>query len=175
MKNLALVFILFSLFVSCEKDQDGAFSGITKTDEQGSAVGSVDRTDWRFDDVWNRKEEALFNPNNFSSVKNSFHTQDSTIGVGFITESRATAYPNPAKEVLIFTIKSDADTIMFVMVDGGYNMILAKKHIGGNGSWSVDVSNRQIFKTNRLYRIYYKLEYADHNAERGHGDFKVID
>jgi hypothetical protein len=172
MKKNALIIWTLLLVLSCEKDSGSVFSGITELDEEGVLIGNIDLTDWRFDDVWNEREEALFSNANFKSAKNI------TVQKDIISDSQAgsisRAFPNPAKSVLNFKIESSADSIEFVILGNNYNVIYSGKVVGGNLLWSLNVADRNKFSANTIYRIYYKLDHLNDNDEKGHGDIKII-
>jgi hypothetical protein len=172
MKKNTLTIIVLLLAFSCEKDNDSVFSGITETDEEAVRVGTVDDTDWRFDDVWDAREEGLFNPNNFKSTE-SLQEQSKNYSTESVGLPGCIVYPNPAIAVFNFDIHSFADTLRFVIVNNNYEIIHSKKVIGGSGTWMFNSSAGSKFKANSIYRIYYKLDYVDEPAERGHGDVKI--
>ncbi len=173
MKIITLSIAVLILAISCEKDNELVFSGITERDEFAVPKGSTDDTDWRFDDIWNEREEGLFDVSNFKSADKFY--EEMNYSTDLYAVSSCMAYPNPAVSVFNFNINSEADTLRFVIVDNDYHIIFSKQIIGGIGLWMFDSSNRDNFKLNSVYRIYYKLLYLDGSVERGHGDVKIID
>jgi hypothetical protein len=173
MKKITFTILTLFLIFSCEKENDSIFSGVTELDYYGERIGRVDESDWRFDDVWNDKEEMLFDHSYLKTTKynNILNFDPSPVQ---ILGSKCSAYPNPAKQSLILKFESNADSIKVALVNNNYDIILSSKSIGGNPAWSFDVSDRVTLKANTLYRIYYKLYYTDNEAERGHGDIKLI-
>lgn len=170
-RNILIVFVLLLAF-SCENDKESGFSGITERDPLGMLIGDADDTDWRFDDVWNAEEESLFDPVNFIPEKSSQAGSDNP-PADFLLPSESLAYPNPATSTFYFNIDSDADTVRFVIVDKNYEIMLAKKAIGGAGLWGISTSSQSSFKSGSIYRIYYKLDYQGGTVERGHGDVMI--
>ncbi|MBN1145221.1 MAG: hypothetical protein JXA72_12400 [Bacteroidales bacterium] len=168
-RHVFIVFVLLLAF-SCEKEKEANFSGITERDIEGVSVGAIDDTDWRFDDVWNAKEESLFNEINFITKKSSRAESDDSPADFLLF---CVAYPNPATSMFTFRLNSDADTVRFVIVDENYEIILTQKALGGDGSWGISTSSPGNFKSGNIYRIYYKLDYQSGNIERGHGDVMI--
>jgi len=172
MRNLKLVVLTFLFSISCEKENESIFTGITERDYEGYLVGNVDETDWRFDDVWIEKEENLFDSSNFKTTQGTAESDPNIPDLGEVSSSAV--FPNPANSVFNFMINSTADRTNFVLVNRNYDIILAKRQNGGNIHWQINVSDHNKFKVNDIYRIYYKLEYAVDSVERGHGDIKII-
>ncbi len=169
MKRYAfIVFVL--LLASCEKDKETSFSGITERDIEGMPFGTVDETDWRFDDIWNAKEESLFNEINFTTKKSAQDGLDD-LPADFLLS--CVAYPNPATSAFNLRINTDADTVRYVIVDKNYEIIHAGKTSGGISVRMFDVSNESGFSSNAIYRIYYKLDYLSGTIKRGHGDVMI--
>ena len=69
---------------------------------------------------------------------------------------------------------SSADTIEYVIVNNNFNIIYSMRIVGIGCAVVYNVSNREEFKANTVYRIYYKLKFSDSKVERGHGDIMVI-
>jgi hypothetical protein len=172
MKPILTTTFVLILLLSCEKDKETGFSGITERDIEGVLTGIVDDTDWRFDDVWNAKEESLFNEINFITEKCS-QAGSGDSPSDFLLPSKCLAFPNPTASMFLFNMDSDADTVRFVIVDENYEIILTQKASGGDGLWGISTSNPSNFKSGNIYRIYYKLDYQSGNAERGHGDVMI--
>lgn len=168
-KNVFIVLVLLLAF-SCEKDKESGFSGITERDIEGVLNGNVDDTDWRFDDVWNAKEESLFNEVNFITEKSSQAESDNPPANVY---KQCVAYPNPATSVFMFDMNSNADTVRFVIVDENFKIILAHKSLFGTDSWGISTSDQNSFKSGNIYRIYYKLDYQGGTVEKGHGDVMI--
>jgi hypothetical protein len=172
MKKITFAILLSLSIFSCEKENDSTFSGITVRDSYGNSSGNIDGTDWKFDDVWNEKEEKLFDSSiETTTTSNIFNDVPP---IDHIIDSKCIAYPNPAKENLVLKFESDADRIKFVLVDFNYDIILSSESNGGNATWILNLTDRNIIKLNTLYRVYYKLYYTDNEAERGHGDIMMI-
>jgi hypothetical protein len=172
MKKITLTFGVFLIVLCCHKDSDFEFSGISEWDETGVLIGNYDKTDWRFDDIWNAREDALFRNVNFKSTESEKIQENYTSD--YVTASKSMAFPNPAKFMLLLMIESNADTIKYVIVNNNYNIIFANKSSGKCTRWSIDVSDRKKYRANSIYRIYYKLEYINGDTEKGHGDIKII-
>lgn len=170
MKKSVVIFFVLFLALSCEKDKESGFSGITERDIEGVLNGNVDDTDWRFDDVWNAKEESLFNEVNFITEKSSQAEADNPPANVY---TQCVAYPNPATSMFMFNLDSDADTFRFVIVDKNYEIILAHKSLFGPCLWSISTSDESSFKSGKIYRIYYKLNYQSGIVEKGHGDVLI--
>lgn len=168
-KSVVFFFVLFLAF-SCEKDKEPGFSGITERDIEGVLNGNVDDTDWRFDDVWNAKEESLFNEDNFITENSSQAESDNPPANVY---KQCVAYPNPATSAFNLRIDTGADTVRFVIVDKNYGIIHAKKISEGIMVWMFDVSSQSEFSSNSVYRVYYKLDYLDGTVEKGHGDVMI--
>jgi hypothetical protein len=160
--KISLVFCLL-LTNSCKKELINAH-GITETDSIGNNIGAVDASDWRFDDSWNSKEQALFN---FADTVNTtgFLQADNNFGI---------AFPNPASNVINFHFSSNKLTLVkWVITDENLHP-LQKNYftVSGGYNFAVDLSTGG-YTPGNYYRIYYAL-YAQGGIayRRGHGDFK---
>jgi hypothetical protein len=165
-----IIFTILTIFLvfSCEKENDFFFSGITERNNNG-IPGSVDETDWRFDDVWSEKEEKLFDPNNFEDTYYITGWPDINV-----PSSNCEFFPNPVEKYFHIRFLSSADTLEYVIVNNDYDIILSYKEVGiFTGVRIIDTSDRDKFKANTIYRIYYKLKYLDGKVERGHGDILI--
>jgi len=167
MKKLLFVTPLFVICIfytaSCKKETINAH-GITATDAIGNNIGSVDASDWRFDDSWNSKEQSLFN---FADTVN-------TTGLLQAENNFAIAYPNPATTVINFHFATNKYTMVkWVITDEKLNPLVKNYFkFGGNYDFAVDLTTAG-FSPGNYYRIYYAF-YSQGGViyKRGHGDFK---
>ena len=163
MNKILLPIFLFAIIVSCKKDKINARS-ITSTDALGNVTGSVDASDWRFDDSWNSKEQALFN---FADTVN-------TTGLLQADNNFAIAYPNPATTLISFHFATNKSTLAkWVITDEELHVLMKGYFIfNSNYDFTIDLTNAG-FSTGNYYRIYYGL-YSQGGVlyRRGHGDFK---
>jgi len=172
MKKITLTIWVFLFLLCCDKDSDSEFSGISEWDNTGVLIGNFDKTDWRFDDIWNSREEALFKNVNFKSTESVNIKENYTSD--YVTSSKSMAFPNPVKYFLCLMIESSADTVKYVIVNNNFSILFSYKGIGKIKQWNIDVSDRKKYRANSIYRIYYKLEYINGDTEKGHGDIKII-
>jgi len=162
-QKIAFVFSLVLLVLSCKKEVINAH-GITYTDAIGNNIGAVDASDWRFDDSWSSKEQALFN---FADTVN-------TTGLLQADNNFAIAYPNPASNAINFHFSTNRSTLVkWVITDEKLNPLLKNYFIiSSNYGFAVDLTSGG-FSSGNYYRLYYAL-YSQGGVlyKRGHGDFK---
>jgi hypothetical protein len=177
MKRFLSYMLVILLLLSCKKESEYFFTGITERDADGSIAGSIDKSDWKMDDIWTEREEHLFDTNTIKYAGDEAIAENSILSeVNVIEESSCSAYPNPAKSILILRIQSDGTTFRFVIVNSNYNIIYSKNQkILSPLSFALNVSERNVFKLNNIYRVYYRIEHENGNVEKGHGDFKIVD
>jgi hypothetical protein len=162
-QKILFTFSLVLFVLSCKKEVINAH-GITYTDAIGNNIGAVDASDWRFDDSWNSKEQALFN---FADTVN-------TNGLLQSDNNFAIAYPNPATTVINFHFSSNRSTLVkWVITDEKLNPLLKNYFIiSSNYGFAADLTTGG-FSSGEFYRIYYAF-YSQGGVlyRRGHGDFK---
>lgn len=174
MRTPAFFLLLFLIFFSCKKGEVYKIdaSKITVVDENGDPAGENDPTDWRFDDEWNAKELALFN----------FEDSITTWGMQNATTLSASAAPNPASSVIMFSFMVNKPTLLkWVITDEHLNVLFQKvarlensSNINPNQSFGLDVKNSK-FKAPGFYRIYYAFYSQDKGLyKKGHGDFQKL-
>jgi len=177
MKRLLTFLSIVLLLLSCKKEAEYFFTGITERDMEGVISGNIDKSDWKMDDIWNAREEQLFDtiPVKYANGK---AIAENTIrsGMNIIEESSCFAYPIPAKSILMLRAQSEGITFRFVVVDNSFHIFHSKNlKIYGTINLALNVSDRKVYKVNGIYRIYYKIEHDNGNVEKGHGDFKIIE
>jgi hypothetical protein len=169
-----IVLIVLLVFSACKKEQAYKInaSAITEVDENGDRTGSVDPTDWRFDDQWNDKELSLFN----------FGDSITTWGMQKATNFSAGAAPNPASAVMMLSFSSNQPTLLkWVITDEYLNVLFTKavrlerySNVDPNMGFGIDVRNSK-FKEPGYYRVYYALySQGGELYKKGHGDFKKL-
>ena len=160
--NLLSVLIIYIFCISCNKDKNESqiqISGITETDITGILIGSVDTTDWRFNDTWNQNVENLF-------IKNNNEPTDKVLPQSYL----AIGYPNPSKSIMEFYFHSDSSMYYdFRIVDSNLKVIIQLDSLKSGFALQGDTK----FAKGILYRLYYKI-YSTNKVYRGHGDFEFI-
>jgi hypothetical protein len=176
-KKIFLYILIVLLLLSCKKEAEYYFTGITERDTEGLISGNIDKSDWKMDDIWNEREEQLFDTTTFKYSNSKAIAENTNRSImNMMEESRCFAYPNPAKSVLILRAQSEGITFRFVMVDNSFHIIYSgNQKIFTSLSYSLNVSDRKLFRVNNIYRVYYKIEYDNGNVEKGHGDVKIIE
>jgi hypothetical protein len=175
MKIPFIAFILLLLFSACKREQDFKIdaSAITEFDENGDRTGSVDPTDWRFDDQWNNKELSLFN----------FGDSITTWGMQKATSFSAGAAPNPVSTVMMLSFSANHPTLLkWVITDENLNVLLTRvarlerySNVDPNMGFGIDVMRNSKFEQGRYYRVYYALySQGGELYKKGHGDFKKL-
>jgi hypothetical protein len=156
--------------VSCEKDSSSDFSGITETDEFGLLIGSIDYTDWQTDDVWDAKEEAIFEN---TSISYSDLKLKSLTAVSPANEYKIVypAYPNPSFGPIVFSFGSEVVKVSLAIVNQDFD-VLMKLDLVDQNSIYFDLSS---LPKNTIHRLYYILEIKDGNRLKGHGDVQILD
>lgn len=172
---MILLFVFFNL--SCKKKKAESATtvpvgGLLYTDNFGNPIASYGdpSDDWGFTTNLNPAELNLFN---FTD------SLDMTGTVQFSNPKILPAYPNPAKSVIGFIgqfgSSSQTSKLKVVITDPFLNIALRDAIIvGGTPQVFFSVSNKQIFQSNGVYRIYYSLSAKDKpNYKMGYGDFQI--
>jgi len=162
-KIIAFAVIITTLFISCVKESTDniAFTGITKTDEQGFII-SKDTTDWRFTDIWKDKEINLFTSQNSSNCQKTF-------------DYKIIVFPNPNKGYFFINTKMPNSSMAeFRLVDEKFNKIISLDSIVTSDTFNFKdiLFDVRSFNKKGMLRLYYKI--IEDNCEfRGHGDILV--
>jgi hypothetical protein len=157
MKKISITILtLLAILSSCEEEnENNIFKGITETNESGFVIGSVDDSDWNFDDSWNDKETDLFSESfeNMCFIDESYHIL---------------AYPNPSNDVCYISFYLGEDKrVAYRIVDKDYNVIFSTD----SASSTMAISLERMNLSNETIRIYYKV-FSENCELKGHGDIK---
>jgi len=150
--------MLVPLFASCNtsKPKSEKFTGITQMDNFGTVQGIQDTTDWRCNDSFTDKENALFPESSAEPCK--------------LVSYKTIFYPNPCrKKSTLYFVKDPSVRVAFRLVDKDFNVIMSKDSIY-NSPLEFDLSS---FKTDDTIRLYYKFITKDKCEYNGHGDIFV--
>ena len=149
--------ILMLETVSCtDKIENTTFTGITNRNEQGEITGSVDESDWNFDDTWNEVEHALF-------------TESFELNCEIDNNHGIMAYPNPCNDIIYLNFYFDDNRrVAYRIVDNNYNIIYSTD----NASSPMAISFDLLKIKKQVVRVYYKVLGEDCEL-RGHGDIKI--
>ncbi|HEY3369254.1 MAG TPA: hypothetical protein VGK10_00320 [Prolixibacteraceae bacterium] len=173
MKKGTLVNVIFIVsLLACNKSKENLpadskiyFKGITKMDDMGYSLSSPDTTDWRFDDKWTAKEEALFTTTTFNTPTIKYST-------------RIILYPNPFQSIFRINLNNmpDSSYLAIRLVDKDFNIILKKDSIVLSINLCPQVisgNDTMLISGYDTLRLYYKM--IDHlNYEfKGHGDILI--
>lgn len=164
--SVLIIGIVFCL--RCSKDDKNELSksieisGITERDNAGHKTGTIDPTDWNFNETWSDMEEGLFKKNNAA------HNKPTELSLP--VSASVTGYPNPAKGMMSFAFRiSDKMYFDYRVVDNFLNVKISGDSVKYS-SWGFEQTR---FTIDQLYRIYYKI-YDGTKVYRGHGDFKFV-
>lgn len=159
----ALIFFASVFAVSCDSCDDDEptlpeFTGISRTDDNGQPLSSLDESDWRTDGAWQQEEKDLFD----------FTELPLCNGDGEVSP----AYPNPCSSVLNFRFVSSADELAYLrVVDKDFNILLKADSIPFQAGVKNIALNFSAFEPGTL-RLYYRIV-GDGCEYRGHGDVIV--
>jgi hypothetical protein len=164
MKNFIIILSLIAL-ISCEKEEIIVFSGITERSVLGEFNGSIDESDWRFDDEWTKKEASLFNIT--TSYNDSLVMIDKNMGCD--------VFPNPLVNQGTFSLSAHYRmNLLWVLVNQNFE-VLDSDTMNGIFSMTddIDFHDTTKFQVDEIYRLYYFVDYIDGGCSQGHGDLKV--
>ena len=149
--------ILIVFFIGCKpKPESLKFTGITHTDKLGTIEGKPDTSDWRSDDIFTQRENALFN----GPLTKACNPQ----------KIRIVFYPNPCRtKSTLFAFKDSTVRLAIRLVDKDLNVIMSNDSIMKAGL----ELNLSSYKTDDTLRLYYKFISKDGCESNGHGDIYV--
>ena len=167
---LLLIAVLAIYLGGCKKSTVTGppdFSKITVTDSVGLYTGTVDSTDWTYDETWTPEELAFMN------FTDTFALADTV--AGFVQVSAL--YPNPNHGIfsLLTTVEKECKMKVAIVSTSmhliSYNTF---KFLGGPVATGFNCTVSTAFHPNENYRIYYGF----YNAKgtlfyKGHGDFRI--
>jgi hypothetical protein len=168
--SYSILILLFCLSLSgCKKDNELDISGITTRDELAQPYGSVDTTDWRMDDVWNKEIESYF------SVKSGIYNKSAVIniygGVAPGLPESPKFYPNPFVSGFLFHTPFSSKCSIRI-VDKNKHVVFAVDLDNPNNqmiSGEFPETDKTVY-----YRVYYKGDSYNNVTFRGHGDIEQI-
>lgn len=172
-KGILISIIYVVVLLACKEENENAsidtkihFKGITKIDEEGYLTAPPDTTDWRFDDRWTAKEEALF----------PTHNQPLNLDCS----AQIILYPNPFQDLFRINLQKmpQSSRLSIRLVDKDFNVLMKKDSIVRSITLIpyVIVGKDTLGLATAGYdtlRIYYKLIDALNNEFKGHGDVLI--
>ncbi|MES2620950.1 MAG: hypothetical protein V4615_08860 [Bacteroidota bacterium] len=164
-----LSFILLVQFVSCKKETVEVidFSKHTATDINCATMGTVDSTDWTYDEEWSTIENSLMNFSDNILVMDSM--------TGYVEVSPAC--PNPSEGLFVVGINTERGCKMkLVCVNTEMEPLFftSKQFTGGPIMTAYDFRLLSAFHKNMNYRMYYAFYNAQDSVYyKGHGDFRI--
>ena len=174
MRKLIPALIGCLVMAGCDKSDEKnpiQIEGFKLFDHFGNTIGTVGPADhdWEFVN-WNTlsaKEQQLLNT---SDAVNTNNTVVSTVNVH--------PYPNPVRDQSSVLAQS-TDSVKFKLIvtdkTGGVLIQVAEK-IKGSKSFSLDLSNRNLFPFGKDLRYYYSFSAAGNpHFKVGYGDIRVCD
>ncbi len=180
--TFAIVFLLFLISTSCDKNRNRIFSGLIVTDIYGQTQGidGDEDGDWQFNDRFNKTVTELFQE---EFVREHMALSDTSFrkpSEGSMGSLQISAFPNPAVESIQLFIGHDFEAsanVKLALVNEDYKSFLNYELDLPPGSVIFSINlvelgiNRDI-----LYRIYYIIEdITSGDKHYGHGDILLKD
>lgn len=147
------------------------FGGITATDNNGALIYDNDSTDWKVNENWNIKEEALFN----IKRDNYCFSEEVIIIPPFTSSLRViSVYPNPnTGRFIIETFDSTNYSLLVRIVDRDYN-VLESFDTTASYTQGTFFDLRDLNIINDTIRVYYKIIEEDCEL-KGHGNLLILE
>jgi hypothetical protein len=167
---------LLLLNIGCKKTKEDMVQNVvnntidvskyTTTDVVGNILGSIDNTDWTFDNTWTAAENALMQIPTAAQLQN---TETATITL-------YPSYPNPLVDILRWSFNTTKNTLLqTVVTDSLLNVKLRNfttTNIGSNSIAILLATNE--YTNNKNYRLYYGFYSLNAGLfYKGHGDLAI--
>jgi hypothetical protein len=170
--KLAILLILFTVFIAACNKYDFSIKDITETDENGNLMGNIDGTDWKLlsIDSYTNSDKEIFNrimnaPENELFFKGRNISQMCTKQFTFAMR----AFPNPIMEGKVLKFKIDTDIEIAYWVGATFDR--KKNHYsttGGLNFMSEEYVDQAADKKD--FTLYYIVVDKDSCAYFGKGD-----
>jgi hypothetical protein len=163
MRTVTSIFILLLLAnLSCKKNVVN-FTGYTATDALGNPMGSVDNSDWTFDQLW-KSEEV----DNMERITPADLTGTSTGSITIFP-----AYPNPCSDQFGIALNSSTKCVIrLALCDESLRQKWVGSQVLNPGFNNIIISpDPSEMRSLTLYRLYYVFDAEGQLMfKKGHGD-----
>lgn len=171
LKLIAVVILCTVLIIgACKKDEVFApdFTTITQTDSNGHVNGTVDSSDWSYDEFWNGTEL------NFLAFKDTSTKSTDTLS-GSVSVSPAMTNPNAGLFILGLNPERQVQ-MKYAVVNTDLRVLhYGSRKLNGGLTWlSFDLTTNTAVRKGEYYRMYYGFYNGkDSLYYKGHGDIKI--